>query len=99
MGNIAGTYDAKAEGFLPGGASLHNMNSAHGPDVETFEKASNAELKPTKVGVGSMAFMFESAYQLATTEWALDESGKVQQDYWTAVRTFTCYLQHMKLNE
>lgn len=71
MGNIAGVYDAKAEGFLPGGASLHNMNSAHGPDTETFEKASNADLKPNKVGEGSMSFMFESAYQLATTQWAI----------------------------
>lgn len=71
MGNIVGTYDAKATGFLPGGASLHNMNSAHGPDAETFEKASKAELKPVKVGEGSMSFMFESAYQIATTKWAI----------------------------
>ncbi|PWN53311.1 putative homogentisate 1,2-dioxygenase [Violaceomyces palustris] len=84
MGNICGVYDAKAEGFLPGGASLHNMNSAHGPDAETFEKASNAQLKPAKVGEGSMSFMFESAYQLATTKWAIEESGKLQQDYWKA---------------
>lgn len=71
MGNIVGQYDAKAAGFLPGGASLHNMNSAHGPDAETFEKASNAELKPIKVGEGSMSFMFESVYQIATTRWAI----------------------------
>ncbi|WOO78094.1 Homogentisate 1,2-dioxygenase [Vanrija pseudolonga] len=82
MGNIAGTYDAKATGFLPGGASLHNMNSAHGPDADTFNKASAAELRPQKVGDGSMAFMFESAYQLATTKWAIEESDKLQQDYW-----------------
>jgi homogentisate 1,2-dioxygenase len=84
MGNIVGTYDAKATGFLPGGASLHNMNSAHGPDTDTFEKASNAELKPVKIGTGSMSFMFESAYQIATTKWAISESGKLQQDYWKA---------------
>lgn len=71
MGNIVGTYDAKATGFLPGGASLHNMNSAHGPDADTFAKASTADLKPVKVGEGSMSFMFESAYQLATTKWAI----------------------------
>jgi homogentisate 1,2-dioxygenase len=71
MGNIVGTYDAKATGFLPGGASLHNMNSAHGPDAETFEKASNAPLQPVKVGEGSMSFMFETAYQIATTKWAI----------------------------
>ncbi|EPQ31839.1 uncharacterized protein PFL1_00038 [Pseudozyma flocculosa PF-1] len=84
MGNIQGVYDAKAEGFMPGGASLHNMNSAHGPDTETYEKASNAPLQPHKVGQGSMSFMFESAYQLATTRWAISESGKLQQDYWRA---------------
>jgi homogentisate 1,2-dioxygenase len=84
MGNICGVYDAKAEGFLPGGASLHNMNTAHGPDAETFEKASNGKLAPHKVGEGSMAFMFESAYQIATTKWAILESGKLQQDYWKA---------------
>ncbi|TKY89372.1 hypothetical protein EX895_001903 [Sporisorium graminicola] len=84
MGNIVGVYDAKATGFVPAGASLHNMNSAHGPDAETFEKASSAPLKPVKVGEGSMSFMFESAYQLATTKYAIEESGKVQQDYWKA---------------
>lgn len=84
MGNIQGVYDAKAAGFVPGGASLHSCNSSHGPDAETFEKASNAPLQPHKVGEGSMSFMFESAYQLATTKWAIEESGKVQQDYWKA---------------
>lgn len=47
--------DAKEGGFLPGGASLHNMNSAHGPDTESFEKASNAKLTPVKIGQGSMS--------------------------------------------
>lgn len=60
MGLIAGNYDAKTGGgFQPAGASLHNVMSAHGPDADAFEGASNAELKPAKVGDGSMAFMFE----------------------------------------
>lgn len=60
MGLICGTYDAKTDGgFQPAGASLHNIMSGHGPDADAFEKASNADLKPTKVGEGSMAFMFE----------------------------------------
>lgn len=46
-------------------------DAAHGPDAETHKKASAAELKPMKVGEGSMAIMFESAYQLATTRWAV----------------------------
>ena len=49
MGLLQGVYDAKAEGFLPGGASLHNCMSAHGPDAETWERASHAELKPQKL--------------------------------------------------
>lgn len=60
MGLISGDYDAKVGGgFRPAGASLHNVMSAHGPDSGAFEGASNAELKPQKVGDGSMAFMFE----------------------------------------
>ncbi|HEX5257933.1 MAG TPA: homogentisate 1,2-dioxygenase, partial [Sphingomicrobium sp.] len=46
MGLIHGAYDAKAEGFAPGGLSLHNLMSGHGPDVESWQKASEAELKP-----------------------------------------------------
>src|SRR5262249_16798281 len=50
MGLILGVYDAKEEGFVPGGASLHNCMSSHGPDADTFEKASNTELKPQYMG-------------------------------------------------
>lgn len=66
MGLIDGAYDAKAEGFVPGGGSLHNMMSAHGPDRDTFEKASAAELKPQKVDDG-LAFMFETRWPLTAT--------------------------------
>src|SRR6202040_3522868 len=60
MGLVHGVYDAKAEGFVPGGASLHNCMSGHGPDAGTFEKASNADTsKPVKVA-DTMAFMFET---------------------------------------
>lgn len=61
MGLCYGQYDAKEEGFVPGGGSLHNQMSAHGPDLDAFEKASNADLKPQKLE-GTMAFMFESRY-------------------------------------
>ena len=71
MGLVHGTYDAKAEGFLPGGISLHNSMTAHGPDVATFEKASAAELKPHKIE-GSLAFMFESRYVFRPTRFAMD---------------------------
>lgn len=61
MGLITGGYDAKGPGgFKPAGASLHNVMSAHGPDADAHEKATNGDLKPVKIGEGSMAFMFES---------------------------------------
>jgi homogentisate 1,2-dioxygenase len=90
--NNQGQYDAKiGGGFEPGGASLHNVMSAHGPDAQTHEKASNAPLKPTKVGEGSMAFMFESCLLLGVTEWGLRECRKVQPGYneesWSPLQT------------
>ncbi|HVV13403.1 homogentisate 1,2-dioxygenase [Amycolatopsis sp.] len=87
MGLVKGVYDAKAEGFVPGGASLHNMWSAHGPDAETFEKASNAELAPQKVD-DTLAFMFETRLPVVTTE-AAREAAHLQPDYdsvWRGVR-------------
>lgn len=63
-------HDAKAGGgFRPAGASLQNIMSAYGPDSSTHEKASNAELKPVKVGEGNMAFMFEALLSIGVTEW------------------------------
>lgn len=68
MGNIAGTYDAKEKGFIPGASSLHSCMSGHGPEAEVFEKASNAELKPMFIGKDSLAFMFETCYLMKLTE-------------------------------
>lgn len=82
MGLVCGEYDAKAGGgFRAAGASLHNVMTSHGPDAATFEKASNAELKPQKVGEGSMAFMFESCLFLGVTEWGLETCQKIQPEY------------------
>ncbi|UED83380.1 homogentisate 1,2-dioxygenase [Streptomyces profundus] len=71
MGLIEGAYDAKAEGFRPGGGSLHNMMSAHGPDRSTFDRASTAELRPERVDQG-LAFMFETRWPVALTAAAVD---------------------------
>ncbi|MEU7168750.1 homogentisate 1,2-dioxygenase [Streptomyces morookaense] len=79
MGLIEGAYDAKAEGFLPGGGSLHNMMSAHGPDRDTFEKASAAELRPQKLDDG-LAFMFETRWPVALTAQAA-RAGHLQRGY------------------
>jgi homogentisate 1,2-dioxygenase len=77
MGLIHGEYDAKADGFQPGGLSLHNMMSGHGPDVASWKSASEAQLKPVKIE-GTMAFMVESCWPYRPTQFALD---RAQPDY------------------
>jgi homogentisate 1,2-dioxygenase len=80
MGLVHGAYDAKAEGFVPGGASLHNCMSGHGPDAATFDKASSADTsRPHKV-TDTMAFMFETRTPLVATPYAL-ASPQLQHDY------------------
>jgi len=79
MGLIYGAYDAKEEGFVPGGGSLHNQMSAHGPDQDAFDKALNADLKPQKLE-GTMAFMFESRYIIRPTKFAM-ETSQLQHEY------------------
>ena len=86
MGLIHGAYDAKAEGFLPGGGSLHNCFSAHGPDVATFAKASSVELKPHKIE-NTLAFMFESRYVFEPTAFAM-ATPELQNDYDEAWKGF-----------
>ncbi|MFL9841088.1 homogentisate 1,2-dioxygenase [Sphingomonas sp. ST-64] len=77
MGLIHGAYDAKADGFVPGGLSLHNLMAGHGPDVASWDGASNAELRPHKID-GTMAFMVETCWPYRPTTYALETA---QQDY------------------
>ena len=77
MGLIQGAYDAKAEGFRPGGLSLHNLMAGHGPDVASWRGASEADLKPHKID-GAMAFMLESCWAYRPTPYALEHA---QLDY------------------
>lgn len=79
MGLIEGAYDAKKDGFTPGGASLHNCMSPHGPEAGVFEQASKAELKPERYR-DTMAFMFESRYVIAPSRFALDTPAR-QKNY------------------
>jgi homogentisate 1,2-dioxygenase len=79
MGLIRGVYDAKAEGFVPGGASLHNTFTSHGPDAETYAKASSAELAPQKID-NTMAFMFETRWTVVPTAHAVT-ADHLQADY------------------
>ncbi|HVJ60163.1 MAG TPA: homogentisate 1,2-dioxygenase, partial [Burkholderiaceae bacterium] len=79
MGLIHGVYDAKAEGFVTGGASLHNCMSGHGPDADTFEKASIADTSKAHYITDTMAFMFETPAVLQTTRFAL-ETAQLQHE-------------------
>ncbi len=81
MGLIEGAYDAKAEGFVPGGASLHNCMTGHGPDADTYDKASTMDLAlPTRIR-DTMAFMFETRLPIRPTRAAL-ESAQRQPEYY-----------------
>jgi homogentisate 1,2-dioxygenase len=73
MGLVYGQYDAKPEGFKPGGASLHNGMVPHGPDSDAFDKASHATLAPHKLD-DTLAFMLESRYRLVPTAYAMQGS-------------------------
>lgn len=84
MGLIHGAYDAKAEGFAPGGLSLHNLMAGHGPDLASWEGASNADLKPHKIE-GTMAFMVETCWPYRPTAYALE---RAQPDYDSAWKGF-----------
>ncbi|MBI1493923.1 homogentisate 1,2-dioxygenase [Halocynthiibacter styelae] len=79
MGNIYGEYDAKPQGFIPGGVSLHNMMIPHGPDNDAFEKASNSNLGPEKLE-NTMSFMFETRFPQHITAFAANEA-PLQDDY------------------
>lgn len=71
MGLVHGQYDAKPEGFRPGGMSLHNTLVPHGPDAEAFDRASHAALAPHKLD-HTLAFMFESRWRMRCTDFALN---------------------------
>lgn len=87
MGLIKGAYDAKGEGFEPGGMSLHNCMSPHGPEAAVFEKASTVELKPERYE-NTLAFMFESRYVISPTKFAMESTCR-QHDYakcWSGIK-------------
>ncbi|MCV2349156.1 homogentisate 1,2-dioxygenase [Paucibacter sp. Y2R2-4] len=79
MGLVLGQYDAKPEGFKPGGSSLHNAFVPHGPDTEAFAKASSVDLSPHKLD-HTLAFMFETRWRLLPTDFALN-GGALERSY------------------
>jgi homogentisate 1,2-dioxygenase len=80
MGLVHGAYDAKAGGFVPGGASLHNAMIGHGPDAVSFARAIAADTTKADYVRDTMAFMFETRDPIALTRFAL-ESPQRQTDY------------------
>lgn len=78
MGLISGIYDAKKEGFMPGGFSIHNCMTAHGPDFESYEKAANQQLAPQFND--SLAFMLETRDIWRVTQPAMKHSS-MQTNY------------------
>ncbi|CAI0408333.1 unnamed protein product [Linum tenue] len=96
MGLIYGGYEAKADGFLPGGASLHSCMTPHGPDTKTYEAtiALGDEAKPHKI-INTMAFMFESCLMPRICLWALNSPFR-DHDY------YQCWIglkSHFKLED
>ena len=80
MGLIHGQYDAKSQGFVPGGASLHNCMVGHGPDAATFANATVANTRQAQSITDTMAFMFETSAIIRPTRQALEAPG-LQPDY------------------
>lgn len=88
MGLLYGEYDAKPDGFVPGGASLHNSMVPHGPSAEAFGKAVASDLAPQKLD-NTMAFMFESCLRIVPTEYAMGLP-QLQDNYadcWTDLKS------------
>ncbi|KAI9474993.1 hypothetical protein LPJ78_004904 [Coemansia sp. RSA 989] len=83
MGLICGEYEAKKDGFLPGGASLHSMMTPHGPDAQTVQHATTRDLLPGRVADNTQSFMFESMFQLRLTKWAIENKHR-DHDYFKA---------------
>lgn len=89
MGLICGKYEAKEDGFLPGGATLHSIGTPHGPDAECFNKASNSAMEPEFIGKGQLAFMFETSFMLAITTWGQETCKVLDDEYyacWQALK-------------
>jgi homogentisate 1,2-dioxygenase len=94
MGLIYGVYDAKPEGFVPGGISLHNMMLPHGPDTQAFEHASSVPLAPVKLE-NTMAFMFETRFPQHLTKYAAGLSTR-QDDYADCWRDLKRNFEHRR---
>jgi homogentisate 1,2-dioxygenase len=83
MGLIHGEYDAKKEGFLPGGISIHNCMTPHGPDQISYEKGVAQKLEP-EYYQNTLAFMWETrdVWQVTDQAMHLPQLQKNYADCW-----------------
>ncbi len=94
MGLIFGKYEAKGDGFNPGGMSIHNMMSGHGPDTEAFKMGKESSLTPKYLDQ-TLAFMFETNQVLRPTPFALSTPRR-QKDYLGSWRGLTSHFDAKK---
>ncbi|MFI4919542.1 MAG: homogentisate 1,2-dioxygenase [Legionellales bacterium] len=87
MGLVQGEYDAKKEGFLPGGVSIHNCMTPHGPDYSTYEQTITQELGPEQYN-NTLAFMLETKEIWQVTEDAMNHPCR-QKEYLNCWQGFT----------
>jgi homogentisate 1,2-dioxygenase len=96
MGNVYGRYEARPDGFLPGGATLHLCMWGHGPDAQTFEKASGTVMPGAhRMPDDSLAFMFETSYQCSLTQYST-ALHKPDPNYW---RCWEPLRRHFNIND
>ena len=86
MGNIIGTYDAKTKGFTPGTASLHSCMTAHGPEANIFNNASNTEMKPVRYPDNALQFMFETCFMLRIAPWSIENLDETYLECWQGIQ-------------
>jgi len=79
MGLLYGNYGGRSDDFAPGGASFENGFCPHGVAYEEFKAASEMELQPMRISEGTIAFMFESAFQWTLTDYAMKRTGKLHE--------------------
>lgn len=93
---LQGMYEAKQDGFLPGGASLHMCMTPHGPDTTTFEAASRGADAPSHIGRDTLAFMFETYVTPRVTPAALG-APNIDRDYYKCWLGLKSHFTHPEL--
>ncbi|KAL4962872.1 Homogentisate 1,2-dioxygenase [Aspergillus stella-maris] len=78
MGMIYGVWGGSGTNLTPGGLTFEPSYMPHGESFERWKEATSADLQPTFVGEGAMAFMMHISGHVGLTSWALERSGSLQ---------------------